>query len=80
MHYELYLLCISYKYPYDSQSSRLNFNAAVTSYIWVTQILKLRMDTASLMKDIPVAIFFVTPSFYFEVTPLYIDTIPTGNG
>ena len=33
--------------PYDRQSSRTNFTATVTSYIRVTQILKLRMETAS---------------------------------
>ena len=33
--------------PYDRQSSRTNFNATVTSYIWVTQNLKRRVETAS---------------------------------
>ena len=33
--------------PYDRQSSHASFTVTVTSYIWVTQILKLRMETAS---------------------------------
>ena len=33
--------------PYDRQSSRMNFNATVTSYIRVTQNLKRHVDTAS---------------------------------
>ena len=33
--------------PYDRQSSRTNFTATVTSCIWVTQILKRRVETAS---------------------------------
>ena len=33
--------------PYDRQSSRMNFTATATSYIRVTQILKLCMETAS---------------------------------
>ena len=32
--------------PYDRQSSRTSFSATATSYIWVTQILKLHMETA----------------------------------
>ena len=33
--------------PYDRQSSRMSFTATATSYIWVTQNLKRRMETAS---------------------------------
>ena len=33
--------------PYDRQSSRMSFTATATSYIWVTQILKLCMETTS---------------------------------
>ena len=33
--------------PYDRQSSRMNFTATATSYIRVTQNLKLRVETAS---------------------------------
>ena len=33
--------------PYDRQSSRTNFNATATSYIWVTQNLKRRVETTS---------------------------------
>ena len=33
--------------PYDRQSSRTNFTATATSYIWVTQNLKRRVETAS---------------------------------
>ena len=34
--------------PYDRQSSRTNFTATATSYIWVTKNLKRRVETASL--------------------------------
>ena len=34
-------------HPYDRQSSRTNFNVTVTSYIWVTQNLKRRVETTS---------------------------------
>ena len=33
--------------PYDRQSSRTNFTATATSYIWVTQNLKRRVETTS---------------------------------
>ena len=33
--------------PYNRQSSRTSFTATVTSYIWVTHILKLCVETAS---------------------------------
>ena len=33
--------------PYDRQSSRMSFTATATSYFRVTQILILRMETAS---------------------------------
>ena len=33
--------------PYDRQSSCTNFNATATSYIWVTQNLKQRVETTS---------------------------------
>ena len=33
--------------PYDRQSSRTNFTTTATSYIWVTQDLKRRVETTS---------------------------------
>ena len=33
--------------PYNRQSSRMSFTGTATSYIWVTQILKLCVETAS---------------------------------
>ena len=44
-YYELHLLHMAYKYPYNRQSSCMSFTATATSYIQVTQILKLCMET-----------------------------------
>ena len=45
--------------PYDRQSSCTNFNATVTSYIWVTQNLKRRVETASPYEGHTSCTFFV---------------------
>ena len=44
--------------PYDRQSSRTSFIATATSYIWVTQILKRCMETASPYKGHTSRMFF----------------------
>ena len=46
-HYELCFLCVVHTCPDDRQSSHSSFTATVTSYIQVTQILNLHMETAS---------------------------------
>ena len=38
------ILHVAYKCPYNRQSSCKSFTATVTSYIWVIEILKLRME------------------------------------
>ena len=45
--------------PYDRQSSHRSFTATATSYIWLTQILKLCMETTSLYKGHTSHTFFV---------------------
>ena len=64
--------------PYDRQSSRMSFTATATSYIWVTQNLKRRMETASHMKDIPVAPSLrdslIIHSGYYVIHPGYQNT------
>ena len=47
MHYDLCFLCVAHTCPDDRQSSFSSFTATGTMYIWVTQILKLRMETTS---------------------------------
>ena len=44
--------------PYNRQSSHTNFTATATSYIWVTQNLKRRMETASPYKGHTSRTFF----------------------
>ena len=44
--------------PYDRQSSRTSFSVTVTSYIRVTKILKLRVETASPYKGDTSRTFF----------------------
>ena len=46
-HYELCFLCVAHTYPDDRQSSCSSFTATATSYIWVTEILKLCVETTS---------------------------------
>ena len=45
--------------PYDRQSSHMRFTATATSYIRVTQILKLHMETASPYEGHTSRTFFV---------------------
>ena len=45
--------------PYDRQSRRTNFNATATSYIWVTQNLKRRVEIASPYEGHTSRTFFV---------------------
>ena len=47
MHHERCFLHMAHTCPYDRQSSHMNFIVTVTSYIRVTQILDLRMETKS---------------------------------
>ena len=44
MHDELCFLHMAHTCPDNRQSSHSNFTATGTWYIWVTQILKLRME------------------------------------
>ena len=44
--------------PYDRQSSCMNSTATATSYIWVTQILKRHVETASPYKGHTSCTFF----------------------
>ena len=46
-HYELCFLCMAHTCPDDRQSSHSSFTATATSYIQVTQILNLHMETTS---------------------------------
>ena len=46
MNHERCFLHVAYECPYDRQSSRMSFTVTMTSFIWVTQILKLHMETA----------------------------------
>ena len=57
-HYECCVLCMAHTCPDNRQSSCSSFTVTATSYIWVTQILNLHVETTSLMKDIPVALCF----------------------
>ena len=47
MHYKLCFLHVAHTCPDDRQSSCSNFTATATSYIWVTQILKLHVEVTS---------------------------------
>ena len=47
MHYELCFLHVAHTCPDDRQPSRSSFTVTATSYIWVTQILNLCMETTS---------------------------------
>ena len=47
MHYKLRFLHVANTCPDDRQSSRMSITATATSYIQVTQILKLHMETSS---------------------------------
>ena len=47
MHYELCFLCVAPTCPDDRQSSCLHFTPTATSYIWVTKILNLHVETTS---------------------------------
>ena len=46
-HYKLCFLHVTHKCPDDRQSSCSSFTVTVTLYIWVTQILKLCVETTS---------------------------------
>ena len=64
---------MAYEYPYDRQSSRMSFTVTVTSYIWVTQILKTMCgNNIPLRWTYQLPFFFAAPSPYFQVTLLYI--------
>ena len=47
MNHKHCFLCVAYECPYNRWSSCMSFTATVTSYIQVTEILKLRMEAAS---------------------------------
>ena len=60
--------------PYNRQSSHAIPTATVTSYIWVIKNSDLHMETTSPYEGhTRHPSFFVTPSSYFRVTPLYIQ-------
>ena len=44
-HYKLCFLCMAHTCPDDRQSSHSSFTVTATSYIWVTQILNVQMET-----------------------------------
>ena len=46
-HDELCFLCMAHTCPDDRQSNHSNFTATATLYIWVTQILILRVEATS---------------------------------
>ena len=77
MHNECCFLCMAYAYPYNRLSSHVSFTVSVTSYIRVSQILDLCMETTSPYKG-------PTPSSYFQVTLSHIwvmqnTTLATSN-
>ena len=45
--HECCILCMAYKCLYDRQSSHMSFTVTVTSYIQITQILNLCVETTS---------------------------------